>query len=373
MVQRPGPVEILEMSPAAAAAPNAAFWASRRVLVTGHTGFKGSWLSWMLHALGAEVHGLALAPEPDSLFDMAEVASILASDLRVDIRQPERLAQAVADCRPQVVLHLAAQALVRVGYEDPLGTYDTNVQGTANLLQACRDRADLQAVLVVTTDKVYRDERQPWPYRETDPLGGHDPYSNSKACAELVVQAFRGSYFSGDARPRLVTARAGNVIGGGDRCRDRLLPDLFRALRAGRPLALRHPHATRPWQHVLDALSGYLVLAEAMAGGRAGLAPAYNFGPSVDEIWSVADVARQACHQWGGGDVVTLAAPDGPHESLHLRLDASLARQSLGWQPRLDTRQAIAWTVDWERQLFAGQPAHALMQAQIRAHLGPGR
>jgi CDP-glucose 4,6-dehydratase len=355
----------VKTKPDQVAVPTLAFWQGRRVLVTGHTGFKGSWLCHWLHLLGAEIHGLALDPESDGHYERAGTAKLLASDTRADIRSPEAIQQAIEQCQPDIVLHMAAQALVRTGYDDPLDTFNTNAQGTAHVLQACRHAPHLMSVVIVTTDKCYRNEGQAWPYRESDPLGGNDPYSASKACAELITASFRLSFFNQPGAARIATARAGNVIGGGDVCRDRLLPDLFRAMDLAQPLNLRYPQAVRPWQHVLDALGGYLVLAQALAQSQT-TGVAYNFGPSNETPWSVAHVVDVAQSAWGISAVSQQATKDPVRaESMSLRLDSSLAHQDLGWTSRLGTKQAIDWTVEWELAVRQGTPAHQITCEQI--------
>jgi CDP-glucose 4,6-dehydratase len=363
----------LNAYPTQAAGPSPSFWRGQRVLVTGHTGFKGSWLCTWLHLLGAQVHGLALKPEPNGHYERASTADLLTTDTRADIRSQEAVLQAIDTCQPDLVLHLAAQALVRPGYDDPLGTFNTNALGTAHVLQACRHAHKLKSVVIVTTDKCYRNEGQPWPYRETDALGGSDPYSASKACAELIASSFRTSFFNSPSSARIATARAGNVIGGGDVCRDRLLPDLFRSIDRSEALQLRYPQAVRPWQHVLDALGGYLVLAQALAQSEAQ-GVAYNFGPSNDSCWSVGEVVDRARSAWGLSASVEQTAQDPSRaESIALRLDSSLAHQDLGWQPLLDTEEAIAWTVEWERAVRKGISAQQITFSQIeRLMTAPG-
>lgn len=319
-------------------APSPSFWRGRRVLVTGHTGFKGAWACRMLAALGAEVTGLALDPEPGpGAFAALRVADILAADHRADIRDGATLARLVRATRPEVVLHLAAQALVGRGHRDPTATFAANVTGTINLLEALRGLAGVAATLIVTSDKVYRNDGAGRPFVEADPLGGEDPYSASKAAAEIAVASWRAS-FARDLPP-LATARAGNVIGGGDFGEDRLIPDLVRAQLAGRALVLRRPDATRPFQHVLDVLRGYLMQAEALAAGASP--PALNFGPRDGEIR-----VRDLLTLWG--DVAWQQA-DGPTmpEARRLALDSTLAGRALGWHPLLDTPRAIAATAAW--------------------------
>jgi len=346
--------------------PSPSFWLGKRVLVTGHTGFKGSWLCSWLHLLGAEVHGLALDPELGSHYELNDTAKLMASDIRADIQSTGAVTQAVNKCQPDIVLHLAAQALVRPGYDDPLVTFSTNVMGTANVLQACRQATKLKAVVIVTTDKCYKNVDQPWPYRETDTLGGSDPYSASKACAELVAASFRSSFFNHENAAKVGTARAGNVIGGGDICCDRLLPDLFRSIDRKEPLQLRHPEAVRPWQHVLDALSAYLILAQTLAASEAPNV-SYNFGPSNDTKWSVGRVINYALAAWGTATSTPQTAEDSAWaESVSLRLDSSLAQKELGWQPMLDTANALNWAVDWELAVRKGIPHQIITFEQIQ-------
>ena len=319
-----------------------------RVLLTGHTGFKGSWLAIWLHRLQAEVHGIALEPpSTPSVFETAAVGKIVASDRRIDIRDADTLRRAVDEIKPEIVLHLAAQAIVREGYADPLGTFGTNVMGTANLLDALRG-SPARAIVVVTTDKVYENHEWLHPYRESDRLGGRDPYSASKAGTELVARAFRDSYPG--ALPPIATARAGNVIGGGDWSADRLLPDCMRAFASGEVVELRNPGATRPWQHVLDPLSGYLQLADALAQGAGDFTGSWNFGPDLAGEDSVGDVAGRAAEAWGANARVEhVPQADAPHEANILRLSSAKARLELGWSPRWGLNRAIGETVAWHR------------------------
>jgi CDP-glucose 4,6-dehydratase len=343
---------------------DAAQWAGRRVLVTGHTGFKGSWLVHWLHLMGAEVFGLALAPAANSHFERSQTARYLVQDSRCDIRDSQAVQSTVREAQPEFVFHLAAQALVRPSYDDPLETLATNAMGTAHVLQGCRGLPNLRAVVVVTTDKCYQNNGQPWPYRETDRLGGHDPYSASKACAELVTACFAQSFFRGG--PRVATARAGNVIGGGDVCGDRLLPDAFRAWDLGQPLTVRHPHAVRPWQHVLDALGAYLVLAQALSEPSLQLSEAYNFGPAEHEGWPVWRVLEAAETAWGAALTRRTLTEDLQRpEASALRLDASMALRDLNLRNQLDTAAAIDWTVEWEKAWRQGVSAAAITAEQI--------
>jgi CDP-glucose 4,6-dehydratase len=338
-------------------------WHGRRVFLTGHTGFKGGWLAlWLAHR-GAQVRGYALDPDAEpNLFTLARVAGVL-DDVRGDIRDFTRVEAALTEFAPEVVFHLAAQPLVRRSYADPVGTYATNVMGTAHVLEAVRKTPSVRAVVCVTTDKCYENREWVWPYRETDALGGHDPYSSSKACAEIVSAAYRSSYFSVDRLDEhpvaLATARAGNVIGGGDWSEDRLIPDLIRGFMAGQPVLIRRPGAIRPWQHVLDPLHGYILLAEALLGRKPHSAFAFNFGPSDDEAWTVERIANHLAASWGDGVnwIRESLSPDAEprlHESHALRLDASKARAELGWRPRLGMEAALEWTLDWYRSWQLG-------------------
>lgn len=353
--------------------PDPGFWAGRRVLLTGHTGFKGGWLALWLERLGAQVTGLALPPDTaPNLFGLAGLGARLDSRT-VDIRDAAALRAAVLGAEPSVVLHLAAQALVRPSYEDPVGTYATNVMGTAHLLDAVRAAPSVRAVVVVTSDKCYENREWVWPYREDEPMGGHDPYSNSKGCAELVTSAFRRSFFAGGPTA-VASARAGNVIGGGDWSRDRLVPDLVGAFAAGRAAEIRNPHAIRPWQHVLEPLSGYLLLAERLAGeGGARFAEAWNFGPADEDCRPVSHLADRLAAFWGEGAGWRLVGGEHPHEASYLKVDSSKARARLGWSRRMTLGQALDWTVAWSRALRDGGDAAALCHDQIAQYEALGR
>lgn len=345
------------------------FWQDRRVFVTGHTGFKGAWLTLWLAHLGAEVTGFALAPESSSsLFSMAGAAARCRSIVG-DVRDLAMLQAAVTEAGPDTVFHLAAQSLVRRSYRDPVGTYATNVMGTVHCLEAIRDKSAVRAAVIVTSDKCYDNRETGQAYREMDPLGGHDPYSSSKGCSELVAAAYRSSFFADG--PRVATARAGNVIGGGDRSHDRLVPDVIRAFEAGRSVEIRAPGATRPWQHVLELLQGYLLLAEHLAGtDGASQAEAWNFGPDPSGCQPVSYVVDRLAACWGGGAAWHRSVGDHPHEAAVLAIDAAKARTRLGWRPRLSLELALDWTVEWHRSVLAGEHAAAVCLAQIERYEG---
>ncbi len=344
------------------------------MFLTGHTGFKGAWLALWLRGLGAEVTGFALPPEQPSLFADAGVERVVHSVFG-DIRDRTVLKDALQDAAPEIVLHLAAQPLVRHSYQEPVETLATNVLGTAHLLDAACCVPGVRAVVVVTTDKCYENREWAWPYRETDRLGGHDPYSASKACAEIVTSAWRRSFLagrSGKAALGLATARAGNVIGGGDWSADRLVPDCIRAFAAGQSVAIRNPASTRPWQHVLEPLCGYLLLAERLCSGAPGFDEAFNFGPVMDDVQPVTEVVAGLARAWGEGAGWHLTGGDHPHEAGFLAVDPSLARARLLWRPRLRLAQALDWTGRWYRQHAAGQDAARLIEADIQQYTAAG-
>jgi CDP-glucose 4,6-dehydratase len=348
--------------------PDVAFWRDRRVLLTGHTGFKGAWLSLWLQSLGARVVGVSLGEPPiePSLYALARVGEGMTDSVVCDIRDPVALGAAVADARPEVVIHMAAQPLVRRSFAEPRETYDTNVMGTVNLLDAVRVCEGVRAVVVVTSDKCYELAESQRGYREGDPLGGHDPYSSSKAAAELVTSAYRRSFFSGPDGPRVASARAGNVIGGGDWGEDRLVPDIVRAAVAGEVLRVRNPGAVRPWQHVLCPLEGYLLLAQALCES-AEHACAWNFGPDAGGARTVEWVVGRVAELWPGG--VRWARDDGEHprETRSLRLDSSRARELLGWAPSLGLEAALGLTVEWYRAWVGGRDLRGVTLGQIAA------
>jgi CDP-glucose 4,6-dehydratase len=343
------------------------FWSGKRVLLTGHTGFKGGWLALWLQGLGARVLGYSLpAPTQPSLFETARISESIRGVI-ADIRELDRLRAAFREFAPQVVFHLAAQPLVRPAYEDPVGTYLTNLIGTVHVLEAVRQTNSVRSAVMITTDKCYENRDSASGYRETDRLGGYDPYSNSKACAELAIDSYRKSYFSGNGTAAVASARAGNVIGGGDWAADRLIPDLVRAAVAGRPLVLRHPKSTRPWQHVLEPLSGYVMLAERLWDERARYAEAWNFGPLEEEAKTVEELVELAARAWGGGLKWTVDSGAHPHEMRRLKLDCSKAAAA-GWRSLLRVEQAVEWTIEWYRAWHNKDDLKALSYEQIERY-----
>jgi CDP-glucose 4,6-dehydratase len=351
-----------------------AFWQGRRIFLTGHTGFKGGWLALWLQRHGAEVTGYALPPATQpNLFEAARVADGMRSDFG-DVRDASTLTRALRRSSAEVVIHMAAQALVRASYDDPTATYGTNVMGAVHLLEAARDIRGLRAVVVVTSDKCYENREWPWGYRETDELGGRDPYSSSKACAELVTAAYRESFFSARRYAShgvaVATARAGNVIGGGDWSPDRLVPDAIRAFTTDTTLVVRHAEAVRPWQHVLEPLHGYLTLAERLYEDGPGAGCAWNFGPRDDDAKPVGALVERLAQLWGTEASWRTAPPDGdsPPEAGWLRLDCSQARTSLGWTPMWNLERGLTATVDWHRRLQRGGSARELCSQQIEIY-----
>lgn len=351
---------------------NPTFWRGRRVLLTGHTGFKGSWLSLWLNHLGARVTGYALEPPTTpNLYETCDVGPLLERDVRADLLDAQRLKDELASCEAEVVVHMAAQALVRESYRDPASTFAANVLGTVNVLDAIRHAPSVRAAIIVTTDKCYANREWVHPYRETDELGGADPYSASKACAEIATHAWRSSFARGDApRAAIATVRAGNVIGGGDWAAERLIPDCVRAFSAGAPVVLRYPDAVRPWQHVLEPLAGYLALAETLSGETAQrYASAWNFGPDATGEATVRDVAQSVAQIWGDGAVVRTSADAVEfRESGLLRLDSTKAHLELGWRPRFSLTEALMVTAQWYRAAAKGGDMRAMTLAQIEAY-----
>jgi CDP-glucose 4,6-dehydratase len=352
---------------------NAGFWQGKRVFVTGHTGFKGSWLCLWLQSLGAEVTGYALAPPTDpSLFETARVAAGMRSIIG-DVRDGDGLAKATQTARPEVVIHMAAQPLVRYSYDQPVETYATNVMGVVNLLEAVRKCPGVRAVVNVTTDKCYENREWDWGYRENEAMGGYDPYSSSKGCAELVTAAYRNSFFNPARRAEhgvaLASARAGNVIGGGDWALDRLIPDVMRAIESGQRVSIRSPHAIRPWQHVMEPLNGYLTLAEKLyAEDGASFAEAWNFGPADEDARPVQWIVERLTEAWGEGAAWQLDRDPQPHEAHYLKLDCSKAKARLGWQARWSLVQALDRIVEWHKAAQQGADARQLTLQQIAAY-----
>lgn len=348
---------------------NPVFWRGKRVFLSGHTGFKGGWLSLWLQQLGAELTGYALQPPTKpNFFEKARVGAGMTSIIG-DVRDALTLLAAVREASPDVVIHMAAQPLVRRSYVDPVETYSTNVMGTVHLLEAVRQCSSVRAVVNVTTDKCYENREWLWPYRENEAMGGFDPYSSSKGCAELVTAAYRNSYFNAEIHDQhqlaLASARAGNVIGGGDWAKDRLVPDILGAFSRAEPVMIRNPQAVRPWQHVLEPLRGYLTLAERLFNEGASYAEAFNFGPREDDAQPVEWIVRQLAAKWGDSAVWRVDGSNHPHEASLLRLDVSKAAQRLAWRPALNLGIGLQLTVDWVRADIDGEDMHAFTLAQI--------
>lgn len=352
---------------------NPSFWKGKRVLLTGHTGFKGSWLSLWLQSMGAQVVGYALNPPTDPcLFETAEVAKGMTSIIG-DIRDLEHLSRLFAEHQPEIVIHMAAQPLVRYSYIEPVETYSTNVMGTVNLLEAVRSTKSVKAVVNVTTDKCYENREWAWGYRENEAMGGYDPYSSSKGCAELVTAAYRNSYFHPDKYKEhgvaIASARAGNVIGGGDWADDRLIPDIMRAISASEPVNIRNPHAIRPWQHVLEPLAGYLVLAQKLCEEGATCAEGWNFGPNDEDAKPVQWIVEKLTRSWGDGASWVVDGGEHPHEAHYLKLDCSKAKSRLDWHPRWRLEEALDAIVEWQRAYQDGKAIKSVTQEQIQRYM----
>jgi len=348
------------------------FWSNRKVLITGHTGFKGSWLCLLLSKLGANVYGYALEPPTTpSLFNEAKIDELITSFLG-DIRDYEKLLGIVQKVKPEIIIHMAAQPLVRESYVNPVETYAINVMGTVNLLESIRHTPGIKAVVNVTTDKCYENREWHWGYRENEPMGGYDPYSNSKGCSELVTAAFRSSYFNPKDYQNhgvaLASARAGNVIGGGDWASDRLIPDFIRAISKGEKVKIRSPYAIRPWQHVLEPLTGYLTLAAKLFSEGPGYAEGWNFGPDDKDARNVEWITDTICRLWGDGASFGIDTNPQPHEANYLKLDWSKAKAELGWTPRWDIETTLKSIVDWNKAYLKGENIHDVCYQQIKEY-----
>jgi CDP-glucose 4,6-dehydratase len=349
--------------------PKRDFWKGKKVFLTGHTGFKGSWLCIWLHMLGARVYGYALpSPTVPGLFELAHVDELVQSVI-ADVRDQSSLQESVAIASPEIVIHMAAQALVRDSYQRPAETYEINVMGTVNLFEAVKKCPGVKAIINVTTDKCYENREWVWAYRENEPMGGYDPYSNSKACSELVTSAYRNSFFNhrdyGIHGVALASARAGNVIGGGDWATDRLLPDCIRALLKGEKVLIRNPHAVRPWQHVLEPLSGYLELAQRLHQDGTRYAEAWNFGPPENDAKPVEWLVQRLCEKWGDNAGYKIDHGEHPHEAHYLKLDCAKAATLLGWRPRWSLEEAIDRVVEWTNVYRKEGDIRAVCRKQI--------
>lgn len=352
---------------------NPAFWESKRVLLTGHTGFKGSWLSLWLQSMGAEIAGYAFAPPTaPSLFEVAEVGKAMTS-ITGDIRDMDHLGAVFTEHKPEIVIHMAAQPLVRYSYVEPVETYSTNVMGTVNLLEAVRSTDSVRVVVNVTSDKCYENREWVWGYRENEAMGGYDPYSSSKGCAELVTAAYRNSYFHPEKYKQhgvaIASGRAGNVIGGGDWAEDRLIPDIMRAIIEEKPVSIRNPHAIRPWQHVLEPLGGYLLLAQKLFEEGPVYGEGWNFGPHDEDAKSVQWIVEKLTKSWGEGASWKLDGGDHPHEAHYLKLDCSKAKARLDWQPRWHLGEALGSIIEWYRAYSGGKDMQTLSLHQIQQYM----
>lgn len=350
------------------------FFRNKRVLVTGHTGFKGSWLSIWLHELGAEVVGVGLEPatERDN-FALSGIGGKITADIRADIRNAEQMKSIFAEYRPEIVFHLAAQPLVRLSYEIPAETYEVNVMGTINIMEAIRSTDSVRVAVMITTDKCYENTEQMEGYVETDPFGGYDPYSSSKGACEVAIQSWRRSYFNPadygkSHHVSLASVRAGNVIGGGDWAKDRIIPDCIRALEAGKPIAIRSPRSVRPWEHVLEPLSGYMLLAQKMWESPMEYCEGWNFGPEAESVLTVKDVASAIIKNFGKGEMKDVSTPDALHEAKLLMLNINKAKERLGWKPRMPAERTIALTADWYKR-YRNEDVYALCVEEINKFL----
>lgn len=344
------------------------FYKGKKVFLTGHTGFKGTWLSRILILAGAEITGYSLEPPTNpNLFEQTKTADHMKSIIG-DIRDGEKLKAAVLKASPEIVLHLAAQPIVRTSYKDPVGTYESNVMGTVNILEAIRACDSVKSFVNITTDKVYLNKEWAWGYRENEELCGYDPYSNSKSCSELVTYSYRNSFFNEKESPSISTARSGNVIGGGDYATDRIIPDCIRAVEAGKEIVLRNPNSTRPYQHVLECLRGYLTLAKAQYDDKSFVG-SYNFGPDDDSCITTGKLATLFCDNWGDDAVwKNVSETSAPHEANFLKLDCSKSKTVLGWYPKWGIKLAVAKIVDWEKLVTSGSPASDVTDNQIREY-----
>jgi CDP-glucose 4,6-dehydratase len=349
------------------------FWKGKKIFISGHTGFKGAWLCLWLHELGAEITGYALAPPTKpSLSDLCRLDDLVTS-VKADIRDRSALQNALHQSQPEIVIHMAAQTIVRESYANPSETYETNVMGTVNLLEVARLCPCVKVILNVTTDKCYENREWVWGYRENDPLGGYDPYSNSKACSELVTAAYRNSFFNpkdfSSHRVAIATARGGNVIGGGDWAKDRLIPDSIRALLNGEPISVRNPNAIRPWQYVLEPLRGYLMLARALYENGPSFGESWNFGPSDADAKPVEWLVQYLCNRWAEGGIYTIVEGDHPHEAHYLKLDCSKARSLLNWYSVISLDEAIDAIIEWTKAYRDGQDLRKATVSQIREYM----
>lgn len=352
--------------------PERNFWKDKKVFITGHTGFKGSWLCLLLNHLGADVYGYALEPPTKpSLYKEAKIDELITSYIG-DIRDYDNLLKVIQKIQPEIVIHMAAQPLVRESYKNPIETYSTNVMGTVNLLEAIRYTSSVKAVVNVTTDKCYENREWHWGYRENEPMGGYDPYSNSKGCSELVTASFRNSFYNPKDYSKhgvaVATARAGNVIGGGDWAEDRLIPDFIRSIIKGEKLKIRSPYAIRPWQHVLEPLTGYLMLAEKLFTEGSKYAEAWNFGPDDKDAKNVEWISMTICDLWGDGASFSIDTNPQPHEANYLKLDCSKAKAGLGWTPKWNIETALKSIVDWNKAFLKGEDICKVTENQIKNH-----